>query len=215
MPNHEEIPTTDTAQIEQIIERLNQLRILLLELALFESLDELLDLRGVGGWNFFVIWHGRSNALILCQVRAVAKPLPHFFFFSTLYRTDTKKYARWRHKPDRKRLGKGGRGDERFLRQCLSSTLSIMRSALRADLIMDKVELMSLVCERVDDVVDPKLVGLVGGVNGIEWIARPLPVIAHVIVVVHDHHQPASTVFQPIKLRRPPAIRRLYIESFD
>src|SRR6266511_864373 len=89
MPNHEEIPTTDTAQIEQIIERLNQLRILLLELALFESLDELLDLRGVGGWNFFVIWHVRSNALILCQVRAVAKPRPHFFFFTTLYRNDT------------------------------------------------------------------------------------------------------------------------------
>src|SRR5215467_7863766 len=74
---------------------------------------------------------------------------------------------------------------------------------------------MALVCERVDDVIDPELVGLIGGVNGIKWIARPLPVIAHIIVVVHDHHQPASTVFQPIKLRRPPAIRRLYIKSFD
>src|SRR5262245_66556509 len=85
------------------------------------------------------------------------------------------------------------------------------RNETRSRLCLISRLLNPLVCERVNDVVDPKLVGLVGGVNGIEWIARPLPVIAHVIVVVHDHHQPASTVFQPIELRRPHAIRRLYI----
>jgi hypothetical protein len=56
---------------------------------LFESLDELLDLRGVGGWNFFVIWHVRSNALILRQGRAAAKSRAHFFSFTTLCRNDT------------------------------------------------------------------------------------------------------------------------------
>src|SRR5689334_2903152 len=66
------------------------------------------------------------------------------------------------------------------------------------------------VAQRIDNVVDPKLVGFVGFVNGKKRIARPLPIIAHVIVVVDDHHQPASVIFEPVELRRPPAVRRIH-----
>src|SRR5207237_9877460 len=69
---------------------------------------------------------------------------------------------------------------------------------------------LTLVRQRIDNVIDPEFISLVRLINRLEWIVRPLPPIAHIVIVVDDHHQPPGAVFQPKELRRQPTVTAIH-----
>src|SRR6266542_3222740 len=56
--------------------------------------------------------------------------------------------------------------------------------------------------QRVHNVIDPEFISLVRLFDRPERIVRKLPVIAHVIIVIDDHHQPPVLVLQAPEFRR-------------
>src|SRR5262245_59860675 len=86
---------------------------------------------------------------------------------------------------------------------CVRAVISFSRSSssLITATVSVAISLLNSVGYRVEQVVHAELVCIVCIVNRHERIIGPLPVIAHVVVVVDYHHQSAVFVFDSQKLR--------------
>src|ERR1041384_1627262 len=71
--------------------------------------------------------------------------------------------------------------------------------------------------QRIKDVVDAKFISALSIFRRqwLEGMARPLPVITLVVVVVDYHHQPAVLVLQAEKHRLASIVRRPHVKRLD
>src|SRR5713226_5186000 len=83
----------------------------------------------------------------------------------------------------------------------LTINISLLRSSTPISLSALSLCDLTLMRQRIKDVVDAEFVSGVRVVNRLERVIRPLPPIANVVVVVDDHHQAAVLVFDAQELR--------------